>query len=104
MTARNPFRAGDKGEERTGFFSHLKNIWAAVVHDHTMDIERLHLNEFKVISGATIMLAGLIELSPLTVVGGAIPEIEALHELDEAGHQWILKHPHDYKNHNPFAP
>ena len=93
------FRRAVLGIE-TGFnkvWNCTRNIWAAMVNPGAMTPEQRHLDEFKLLAGGSIAGAGVLEINPLVLAGGAIPAWESIHDMEHAGHLW-----RDHKKKTPY--
>ena len=70
-----------------------RDFAAGLMQPRAMPADQRRLDEFKLAAGGITAGIGVLELSPVTATGGAIPAWEALRDFEAAGHKWRQAHP-----------
>ena len=68
------------------------DLYTAITEPKAMPAHKRRLDEFKAAAGGALVALGIIEVSPVTAAGGAIPAWEAVQDLEQAGHKWRSSH------------
>jgi hypothetical protein len=70
----------------------LLDIWAGAAEKDAMPVSQKHIDEYKLLAGGVLTIAGAAEANPLAAAGGSIPAAEAIHDFEKYGHKWREGH------------
>jgi hypothetical protein len=70
----------------------LLDIWAGATEKDAMPASQKHIDEYKLLAGSVLTVAGAVEVNPLAAAGGSIPAAEAIHDFEKSGRKWREDH------------